>query len=89
MDDKCLLALYAQFPPEVRAIFDVLRRTPDDPVSMDNLMLSAQVSTQTTRKGVWGLQSAGLLKMTPPTPKTLSEMGLRLATLLNETEADA
>jgi len=82
MDDKCLLALYKVLSPEARTIFDVLRRTPDDPVSMDNLMLTARISTQKTRKGVWGLQNTGLIEYIYRKPIQLSEAGLRLSQLL-------
>ncbi len=84
MDDKCLLALYDVLSPEARNIFDVLRRTPDDPISMDNLMLRAQVSTQQTRKGVWGLANTGLIRYAYRKPVQLSQSGIRLTELLQK-----
>jgi hypothetical protein len=83
MNDDCLLELYQLLIPDARTVFDALRQH-NGPSTMERLMLSAQITNQQVRKGVWGLASTGLILYTPGRPIRISENGARLAFLLKE-----
>jgi hypothetical protein len=83
MNDDCLLELYQLLIPDARIVFDALAQR-DGPSTMERLMLSAQITNQQVRKGVWGLASTGLIVYTPGRPVRISDNGARLASLLAE-----
>jgi Mn-dependent DtxR family transcriptional regulator len=83
MTDDCLLDLYQLLIPDARTVFDALAQD-DGPCTMERLMLSAQITNQQVRKGVWGLASTGLIIYTPGRPIRISDNGARLASLLAE-----
>jgi Mn-dependent DtxR family transcriptional regulator len=80
MPDECLLQLYEYLTEEGRRAFDTLG--PLETATMERIMLVGQLTTQQTRKAVWGLASTGLIIYQPGLPVRLSENGARLVKLL-------
>ena len=81
MHDECLLALYHQhLTDNARRALAVVFRFKE--VTMETIMVTARLTTQQTRRGVWGLACTGLICYNPGRPVRLSENGRRLAQLL-------
>ena len=83
MHDECLLELYQSLTPDARRAFDVVTRL--KVCTMERIM-TAGLTTQQTRRGVWGLASTGLIVYTPGRPVRISDNGDRLVALLTEKE---
>ena len=83
MLDECLLELYRQHLTEnARKALDVVIKLKE--VRMEGIMITGGLTTQQTRRGVWGLDSTGLISYRSGRPIQLSEDGERLARLLAE-----
>ena len=86
MLDECLLELYRQHLTEnARRSLKVIIR--EGAVRMETIMTTGGLTTQQTRRGVWGLDSTGLIDYRPGRPIRLSGNGERLAVLLAKEEA--
>lgn len=84
MRDDCLLELYHQHLTEnARRTLDVVIKLRE--VTMETIMLTGRLTTQQTRRGVWGLDSTGLIVYKPI---RLSANGKRLAALLAKNRED-
>jgi len=84
MHDECLLELYHQHLTEnARRALDVVVELKE--VTMETIMITGRLTTQQTRRGVWGLDSTGLIVYKPI---RLSDNGKRLAALLAKNEED-
>ena len=78
MRDDCLLELYHQHLTEnARCALDVVIKLGE--VTMETIMLTGRLTTQQARRGVWGLDSTGLILYKPI---RLAPNGKRLAELL-------
>lgn len=86
MQDECLLQLYEYLIPEARRAFDSLTQL--ETATLEQLMMKGPLTTQQTRKAVWGLASTGLVIYERQLPIRLSENGIRLAKLLVEREGN-
>ena len=83
MHNECLLELYHRhLTDNARRALEVVIE--QEEVTMETIMVTARLTTQQTRRGVWGLACTGLICYNPGRPVRLSENGHRLAQLLQQ-----
>ena len=86
MDDNCLLQIYTCLLPEARVVLQILLKI--EAGTMEHIMKCGPLTTQQTRKAVWGLSCTGLISYRRGGPVALSENGQRLGDLLKQQQAE-
>ena len=86
MQNECLLELYTRLTPEAKAVFEVLAQRGQ--ATMEKIMLTAHITNQQVRRGVWGLACTGLIVYERGKPVRIPGDGQRLSKLLDIEEGN-